>query len=331
MFLAMSHNKSPLPPNSTTNQHFIAQKVQWLNAGPSLNGQISHIRKYRRVAEDRIRRTNGEGMPIRHNLAIFDLYTFDLDGRMRRNFETLFHRYEANVPQLTQTLLVKVRNGRGDIEEEISGILAAKFLDFARNPYSIRKCLNTFPQLSNHHPTDRDSYNTYRRIWDGKNPRQTRICNMLGVTEEEYRRWLVTLFMLLHQHDGTSTFLEQVITGLITNPNAYSCTHVFFFDDASVLLSDRSCNELDSSENMVMEFHACAQMYLTFSSLQIDAMKYPKEMLKIFKANRTPRLETVALRNQYPLLESYNRRAVFQCFEHVYGAATSFPGILIDD
>lgn len=269
-------------------------------------------------------------MPIRHNLALKDLYTFDLTGQMRRNFEALFHRYESDVPKLTVSLIEKIRAGRLDLQREILAILSAKFLDFARNPYTIRKCLDTFPPLANHHPTDRESYNTYRRIWDGHNPRQARICELLSVTEEEYRRWLVTLFMLLYPHVGmTETFLDQVISGLINNKDNYTSAHVFVFDQPMVLLSDRSFNEVSSSPHLALEFHASAEMFITFSSAHLDAMGFPKDRLELFKVTRTPQLEVPIVKNNYELLERYNQRSVTQCFKHVYGAGSAFPGVII--
>lgn len=328
----MSDCVGPLPPNVTENQHFIAQKVQSLNASPSPDGQISHIRAYQKVNEDTIAVTNRVGMPIRRNLAIKDLYSFDVTGQMRRNFEALFHRYESNVPQLTVSLLAKIRAARSDLQQEILGILSAKFLDVARNPYSIRKCLNTFPTLSKHHPTDPDSYATYRRIWEGHNPRQAKICKMLGVTDDEYRRWLVTLFMLLYQHVGMQeTFLDQLISGLINSRDDYAATYVFIYDKPVVLLSDRSVNEVANTQHLAWEFHASAEMFITFASLKMEALDISKERLAQSQALRTPQLDVQVFRNHYAMLEQYNQRSVHQSFQHVYGVASSFPGVTIAD
>ena len=328
----------PLPPNPTENQHFIAQSVQGLNAAPSANGKISHIQVYRRVGENTISLVNKGGLPIRHNLALLDLYTFDLTGAMRRNFESLFRRYEDDLPRKTLSLVRKIRANTLDLHDEIISIIGSKMLDFIRNPYSIRKCLAMFPHFDKFHPTSAESNEIYQRIWDGNNPRQERICRLLGVTSFEYRRWLVTIFMLTYEHPGMSeTFLDQIIISLITSRENYAATHFFIYDRPAVLLSDRSFNEIDNGKIFAMEFHASAELIVTFMVLNLNEWEFKKPLnitkknIEAFKNFRDPILQAFIVKNEEEILKSYNKRTVAYCHQHVYGVAHSFPGIEIQE
>jgi hypothetical protein len=70
-------------------------------------------------------------------LSMLDLFSFDVSGggRIRMNLETLFHKYEANVEIFTKSLLEKLALGSADIKTELIDLLAAKLLNFVRNPF----------------------------------------------------------------------------------------------------------------------------------------------------------------------------------------------------
>jgi hypothetical protein len=74
-----------------------------------------------------------------------DVFSFDvLPDKTRQNFEDLFGGYEATIQKSTLSLLSKLdRGGSSDIKEEILAIFVAKFMNFLRNPFSIKKVLNT--------------------------------------------------------------------------------------------------------------------------------------------------------------------------------------------
>jgi hypothetical protein len=85
--------------NDTRNQHFLTRVEQKLNA---LNPQADarNLRIYSFEVIDRENYTlsleSPNGRPIGSNLSLFDLFSFDVPGntRLRRNFESLFHKYE---------------------------------------------------------------------------------------------------------------------------------------------------------------------------------------------------------------------------------------------
>ena len=70
------------------------------------------------------------------------------DSRVRLNFDFLFHKYEGYIEAHTQSLLAKLNAGSGDIKAEVINLFAAKLLNFVRNPFSIVKVLDSFPDLA---------------------------------------------------------------------------------------------------------------------------------------------------------------------------------------
>ncbi|MBF4049608.1 hypothetical protein ISI15_16390 [Burkholderia pseudomallei] len=329
----MTKKTESLPPNDTENQHFVSQKVQSLNAIPSPNGEISHINAYKRTGEDAISPTNKGGRPIRHNLALIDLYTFDTEGKLRRNFEALFHRYESEVAQHTLSLTEKALAGRKDVHDEVLGILRAKFLDFLRNPYNVRTCLSMFPQMANARFTDAHADEIHSRILIGCNPRQDRICKILGITPQEYRKWLATIFLLLYPiTEQGEPLLDMIINGIITDKTKICGSHILIYDEPVVLLSDRASNvALPSSSNFTLEFHASSRMLITFYAIQLDTVNFGscEPLRKEYLTSHDSGFEVRIAKNDRAFVESYNQRTVSQCREFVYGCAPTFPGISI--
>jgi hypothetical protein len=182
-----------MPGNDTRNQHFVSQGEQRLNA---LNPQAD--RKNQRIYSfEVIDRENYQlalespiGRPIESNLSLFDLFSFDVPGesRLRLNFESLFRKYEGYIKDHTQSLLAKLNAGSGDIKVEIINLFAAKMLNFVRNPFSIVKVLNSFPDLASHDPTDPALLADYRRVVSGRKPQQAHLCAELGISEAQYVR-----------------------------------------------------------------------------------------------------------------------------------------------
>ena len=127
----------------------------------------------------------------------FSASTCPADSKLRLNFEALFHKYEGQIKTHTQNLLVKLNAGGRDIKAEVIDLFAAKLLNFVRNPFSIVKVLNSFPNFASYDPTDPARPADYRRIVSGKKPHQAHLCAQLGISDTQYVEWLRLLFMLL--------------------------------------------------------------------------------------------------------------------------------------
>lgn len=355
-----------MSPNDTKNQHFVAQGVQSLNALPSENGKVSHIKTYERVDHSTISLANKSGRPIRANLSLEDLYTFDLEGRLRRNYETLFHQFESDIPERTLSVIKKVRAGSDDIQDDVRAILRAKFLDFVRNPYNIETCLKMFPQLRASAPTGGIALKIYSRILNGNKPQLAKICKILSISPEDYKNWLTTMFILLYPIPGIDEpLLDKILNSLISN-NDYICgSHVMVYDNPGVLLSDRAANfAIQSGSHLSLEFHASAHMLITLyiwkleklptmiastPSITVDLVKmknliakYPDlmpaagisveglfQLANNYIPSHNLSFEIRAEQNVTDFITAYNKRTVEQCNKFVYGCAAEFPGVRI--
>ena len=183
---------------------------------------------------------NSIGRPIESNLSRFDLFSFDVpgDSRLRHNFESLFQKYEGYIKDHTQNLLAKLNAGSRDVKAEIINLFAAKMLDFVRNPFSIIKVLNHFPELASYDSTDPTLLAYDRRIVSGRKPHQAHLCAELDISEAQYVEWLRVLFMLLvPMAKGHPNFFEGIIKRLLENRKMHVGAFVFEYDSARCLLS----------------------------------------------------------------------------------------------
>jgi hypothetical protein len=188
--------------NDTRNQHFLTRVEQKLNAmNPQADARKLRIYSFEVVNRENytLALENQNGRPIGSNLSLFDLFSFDVPGgsRLRLNFESLFHKYEAHIEAHTKSLLAKLNARSGDIKVEIIDLFAAKLLNFVRNPFSIVKVLNSFSDFASYNPTDAALLADYRRIVSGRKPHQAHLCAQLGISDSQYVEWLRLLFMLL--------------------------------------------------------------------------------------------------------------------------------------
>jgi hypothetical protein len=305
--------------SETKNQHFVSQAEQRLNSIPGQGGLIYALELVDRENHS-VRPTKRAGESIRLSLSAQDLFTFDrIDEKVRMNFETLFQRYEQDVGERSQTLLQKLQNGDSEIKAELLAVFAAKLLNFARNPFCVRKVLNTFGEVAPHQFTDQGLQDAYERVLNGSRSQEATVCERYTIDPEDYRRWLRTLFMLLSITPDERNLFEQTIKGIFE-----SCkTHVFVghFTTSTpgdvCLLSDRGYNELPvelsgTTSATMLQFNVSARAFVSFTFCD------PKE----FVANNGLRPEVAEqaaghvsverVENNLELLRAYNRHTIYR-------------------
>jgi DNA-binding transcriptional MerR regulator len=138
--------------NQTKNQHFLSQVEQRLNAcNPNADATNQRIYEFEIVDRDEhiLRLTNAKGRAIQNNLSMLDLFSFDVDkdADIRFNFEQAFERYEGEMRACTERLLRAHATGSSDVADDVFSLFVAKLLNFARNPFSVAKVINTFGTL----------------------------------------------------------------------------------------------------------------------------------------------------------------------------------------
>jgi hypothetical protein len=176
-------------PNPSRNQHFVTRVEQKLNAcNPDSESERFRIYSFRIADREnyRLALEQPHGRPIKSNLAMLDLFSFDVSGggRIRSNLEDLFQKYECSIEQHTRALLLKLAQRNFEVKEELVELFAAKLLNFIRNPFCIEKVLNSFPGVASYQPTDTRLLAIYRQIVAGKRPHQSYLCTQLGIGDQ---------------------------------------------------------------------------------------------------------------------------------------------------
>ncbi len=122
--------------------------------------------------------------------------------------------------------------------------LRLKFMNFLRNPCSIKKVLNNIGSVLNFHPTEPAVFAAYNAVLNGKKPQQAYLCDQLGISPEEYRMWLAALFMMFLRPAPTEPNMrEGLIKGIFEAPSGFPMVCVYRYTgehaDKRCLLSDR--------------------------------------------------------------------------------------------
>lgn len=321
--------------SDTRNQHFVSQAEQRLNAAnpeaESGRQRVFSFRVHDRESYD-IRLESRRGRLISGNLSLDDLFTFDVapDHGSRFNFEVLFQRFEREVVATTESLFQKLAAGDQDVGGEIGSLFTAKLLNFARNPFSVAKILNTFGVLANYQPTAPAASRMFERVLNGRKPHQTRLCAELGISDFDYERWLKMLFMLFSESgDGKLSLLESTVKAVFDLKSHAVAVLVCTYTQARCLLSDRSFSETLRRPNWIgLEFnlHGNAFIRYLFADHGELVPHAPREWVEQYQTFKHP----VNVRHHvddFDCLRGFNRNAIYQCHSRVFCSARD--GVMI--
>lgn len=316
--------------NNTSNQHFVAQVEQRLNTStPALEKRKQKIFKFEIVT----RGTPAEIVlaapsepTIKESLALTDLYSFDVvDDVTRHNFEKLFQHFEDGVGRLTASLLEKIATNSNDISEEVVSLFAAKLLNFARNPYAIKKTLNTFGAFTRFRPVEPTSNAMLDRVLNGNKPRLAEYCRDLKVSEQEYLLWLGLLFMMLGEiKAGKPPIFETVARDMFDLNTHAIVVIVGTYTTAKCLLSDRSFStNQDRSDIDGYDFNLQSNAFIRYGFAHRPELpaQMPSSVADLVR--KTYRVEVRHLEDDMRLLRGFNQNVINQSHEHVYCAAAT--------
>jgi hypothetical protein len=326
--------------NTTKAQHFLSQTEQSLNAlnpAASLNNQ--RIYSFTLIDREayRIRLDDAKGRNISSNLAIHDLFSFDVIGnsRQRLNFEGLFGQYEALMKTNTIELLRKLRGGGSDIKKEVLELFVAKFVNFLRNPYSVKKVLNTVGGLLSFRPTDPELLDKYNAVLAGKKPHQEYLCNELGIDAGEYQAWLSALFMALFRpRPDEMNLMERIVKAVFENPSGFPLVTVHQYVGEHVgktcLISDRGYSiPIPEDQALSFSFNLCSNAFINYTFADIERFASADVNPRILDAYRVQRksVRVIFRSNDVTALSSYNRHVLYQCFRSVYCSTKAIYGL----
>jgi hypothetical protein len=325
--------------NKTKNQHFISQAEQRLNA-INPEAKFENQKLYAFSLTDRenygTQIVNPTGSKIVNNLSETDLFTFNIaDKNIRGNFESLFWGYETSIFQDTKKLLSSLGHENTPINNELIKIFLLKFTNFMRNPYSVKKVLNTIGEAVNYRPLVPPFDDYYKRILSSEKKQINYLCQKYGFTETEYLSWIKSLFMLLIPIQDGYNIIEYSLKDLFENKNEEVSIFIYLYSDIhsdkSPLISDRGfvMPFQQSNDHFGFSFNLSANAFISFSFLNLDSLDsnhIPSRMLNIYKAlPKTIKVRTFW--DDLNALQIYNRHVVYQCHKHVFSNQNIIYGI----
>ena len=318
-------------PSVTRNQHFVSRSEQRLNASGDGDYIYEFMIQRRGVAED-IRLAAAKRRKIGGNLKFDDLFSFNVapEANLRENFEELFQQYEDKMASLTTSLLAKAAVRSSDVVVELVDLMSAKLMNFVRNPFSIERMLNTFPNLRGLRPTDPDKNALLERVLNGRNPHQKYICGELKISDGQYRDWLATIFVLLEDlRPGHTNMLNQIVADLFNSRDTAACAMVCTYSEQKVLLSDRatSSNIANGPKGNGFDFNLSKSAFVRYLFLDkaalVEGKAHPDFIAQALEIDRqqTPRLMIRYERDVLPILQNYNWHVVNQSHQRVFCAS----------
>lgn len=315
--------------NNTKNQHFIPQIEQRLNAiDPTLSPENQQIYEFEILSHalDGPQLGPPQRRRIERNLSILDLFSFDVipETDQRLNFESLFQRYEGDVERNTRSLLEKVQAGNQDIRGEVVDLFMSKMMNFARNPYSIEKMLNTFGILGDHIPLEPEVAKLFESVLNGRRPHQKHRCAELGITEAEYARWLRTLFMMLYPvQSGKPSLYDQTLMALFESTELVIGAMICTYSSESCLLSDRSWStNVGATYAAGYDFNLTQRAFIRYifmNRLSSLPPNLPEHLVSQAKAMRSP-INLHHMHDNIELLRNFNVNAIIQSENRVFCA-----------
>lgn len=320
----------------TRSQHFVSQVEQRLNAiNPQARDENKRIYSFSLLDRESYRLTldNEKGFKINGNLSLTDVFSFDvLDGDFGRyNFEKLFLRYESGIKANTQSLISKLTVNQAEIKSEILNIFVSKFINFVRNPYSIKKVLNTFSMMRDLNPTEPMHSKNFERVLNGRKPHQEHLCRELDITDEDYRNWLAIIFLLLVPFDeGRQVLLEHIIKDMYENPEMFISVMIYTYTDKICLLSDRGYSmPLPDGAHMAWDFNLYSSgfiRYVFWSLESLTTIHIPRIIIEAYKA-MPKQVHVHKIANDLDALEKYNKHVVYQCYKKVFSSGLECYGL----
>lgn len=327
--------------NRTKNQHYISQVEQKLN---SINPESS--RNKRKIFEyelldrelDTYQKTYPNGVKIEQNLSFNDLYTFEvLTNQTRNNFEIFFQKYENEIESLTINLIEKSKNNQPITEDEVFKLITCKFLNFLRNPFSIKKVINTFYQSLDYHPQEVFLAQEFNKLNKDNILIPQQYLDNLNISTDDYINWLKILFISLAVEMESESLTEKLIKATLDTNNRIVLMRLNIYDSEICLLSDRGYVDQSSlfKGSFCMSFNLTKNAFITIITLDNSITTLRSSNLGLndhldiletrgFTKMEVNRINLYVVKNDLEMLKAYNSNVKYQCNRNFYCSSDKF-------
>ncbi len=264
---------------------------------------------------------------ISKNMSMLDLFSFDVDKNLalRQNFEALFQRYEAEVDRNTSSLLTKLAAGDYAVSDEVVNIYTAKLMNFARNPFSVVKILNTFGELANYTPQDPAAFALFNKVLNGRREHEKHLCKKLNITDVQYNSWLRMLFnMLVELKPGFRSLFDETVRSVFTSKQFGLAVLVCTYSTPKCLLSDRAMTtNIESERANGFDFNLNSRAFIRYIVMDRTPQSIPEwmppEAIERWMNSNLP-ITMYREHDHENLLRSFNMNVVAQSHSHVFCA-----------
>ena len=310
--------------NIAKKHHFISQAEQ------SLNSDRRYLLEYEVIDREtfHIQKSEKGYQNIQMNLQFTNLYNFKIGNQINSNFEALFQKYESKIKQNITSLLNK--KTQGDIKSEVLNIFATKMLNFIRNPFSVKKMLNTFPEVEYHQTLSETFIELIRQVEESNKPQSDYITEKLKISKIDYNQWLTKIFLLTNPMENGFTVFDYVIKEIFENPDFEISISVFYYNNNSCLLSDRGFSiPIPDSKHMCFNFNLTSNSFIRYFFGNINELsngKISSELIQKYKMKKK-NVKVYFFEDDFKELVRYNQNVVYQCFQNVYCNDETISGV----
>ncbi len=210
-------------------------------------------------------------------------------------------------------------------------------MNFLRNPYSVRKVLDTIGNVLRFRPTDPELLAQYNAVLAGRKPHQAHLCAQLEISTEQYQSWLSALFMMLMRPAPNEVnFMESVVKQIFEKPSGFPMVCVYRYcgehADKRCLLSDRGyATPLPPESHLSFSFNLSSAAYIVYifaSTEELNLSCVPPRVIDLYRTEQK-NVRVAAFTNDLAALVRYNQNVVYQCHHAVYSSSQFVYGVTL--
>lgn len=206
-----------------------------------------------------------------------DLYTFNLlEYGIRENFENLFKKYEDDIERHIRNMEGKCNDGYQDITLEAVNIFLYKLMNMVRNPYIIKDTIVIFEGLLNMSLSNIDAVysNNIQKIINSRLKDKEQIYIDYNVSAEEYKKWLVIIYILIGKYNEEKCKLVDVVKNIFNNRLTNKKLFISINNNKCCLLSDRGFNlNFDDSGIHLFDSNLTKNIFVGFSFVRFNDLR----------------------------------------------------------